>query len=347
MQHFDVFWTDRDGNILGPVTGREETLSITMNADGEYKTAATMEVHDLPGWVNPYKHRVRVDRDGATVATFVIDSDVPKTVRTNRSVILELIDPLIMVGVKKLTKPVTVKQGANITETVAGMIRGLGETRLAVTPSSSALLAPQVWMPGEHTWMNVINDLLTAANYWGLHTNAEGQFVLAPYVLPEDRPVKHEFVAGDGSKLVGEYEEARDYWTVPNRFIATCDNYVPEGSEADPVTLIGVAENRNPASPFSYQARNNTWVDAGDTVEATSQKDIDGIAARRLAAITGGGDYVSVQHLPISGLTLNDLVYVSTAAGDVFHATVNEMSIPEHGLVSAKWKRVVSLGGDV
>ena len=63
----------------------------------------------------------------------------------------------------------------------------------------------------------------------------------------------------------------------------------------------------------------------------------------RMAAITGGGDYVDVSYSPEVDLWRDDLVHVVTAAGDDFMATVNELEIPEHGLVRAKLRKVVGL----
>lgn len=344
MQHFDVFWTDQAGSKVAEVARREETGRVRLNADADLPVGAEILVHDVPDWVDPYQHRVLVERAGKPLGLFLVGAEGLATKRSDRQHRLTLLDPLKLADTYRLTKPVTVAAGVNVVNKVAELVKLTGETRLAVTPSDAVTPAPQVWMPGETTLKTVVNDLLGSINYWGLHTNRLGEFVIAPYVLPTERGVMHEFIAGDGSKLLGEYDSERDFYAVPNRFIAVCDDYRPQGNDdADPVTLVGVAENRNPDSPFSFEARGNRWVDEYDQVEATSQKDIDGIAARRLAAITGGGDYVDVQYSPEVDLWRDDLVHVVTAAGDDYMATANELEIPEHGLVRAKLRKVVAL----
>lgn len=342
-QHFTVFWTDNEGNILEEVARREENATVQGNADGDLKLVADITVHGVPAWVNPYEHRVLIQREGVSLGLFLIDSDTQRTQRNEETTKLSLVDPLQRLQEVKLTKPLTVGAGVNVAERVAQLVRLSGETRLAVTPGTQKTVAPQVWMAGEHDLKTPINELLDAANYFGIHTNRAGEFVIKPYVLPKDRPVVHRFVAGDGSRLVGEYEQERNYREVPNRFIGVCEDYRPQGSNKAPVTFVGVAENKNPASPFSFQARNNTWVDFYERIEATSQKEANAIAARKLAAITGGGDFVEVKHAFLPNIWLHDAVHVETAAGDRFTATVNEFTIPERGLVSARWRKVVDL----
>lgn len=340
-QHFDVFWTDRQGNILQGVKRREEDATVRGNADATLKLAAEISIREIPDWVNPYQHRVLIQRSTSPLGIFRIGKNFRSIKRGNLTHKLTLVDPLRRLTTTRLTTPLTVAAGTNVANTVAEWIRNLGEN-VEVTPGAQTTLTPQVWMPGTTELLEPINDLLTSANYWGIHTGRTGKFRILPYTLPENRPTTHSFIAGDGSKMVGDYEAEEDYEAIPNRFIAVCEAYQPQGSDADLITLVGIAENKNPNSPYSYAARGE-WVDHYDTVEATSQKEIDGIAARRLAALTGGGDYVDIQHAWLPHLWLNDKVHVSTAAGETFDAVVNEFTIPEHGLVTAKLRKVVAL----
>ena len=175
MQHFDVFWADQAGNKVAEVARREETGRVRLNADADLPLGAEILVHDVPDWVNPYQHRVLVERSGHPLGLFLVGAEGLATKRSDRQHRLTLLDPLKLADTYRLTKPVTVAAGVNVVNKVVELVKLTGETRLAVTPSDAVTLAPQVWMPGETTLKTVVNELLGSINYWGLHTNRLGQ----------------------------------------------------------------------------------------------------------------------------------------------------------------------------
>lgn len=179
-----------------------------------------------------------------------------------------------------------------IIDTVAGLIRGTGETRVMVSGDVKRFLEPYT-ADAEKSLLSICNDLLDAAGFWGVSVDGRGQFVLVPYQPPRARPVVWTFTENAASIILADQVDERDTLSVPNRFVV----YTSGTDDAPP--LVGVAQDTNPDSPFSIPSRGGRVIEARDSVEAATQADADAIAARRLLALQSPVGKRSVTHAMI------------------------------------------------
>ena len=267
-QEFRAFWLDADGNDVAEIDLVESGAgSLQFNTNADSKLGGSLRVRDVPSWVNPLLHRVRVEAvlDGEIMrlGSYLIDMEDVAYTRRSRSHDVTLLDQLQVPRQDLLVGPLAFGAGHNIIEAAVSVLAGAGESRTAVTPSAAVLATPLVWEPGT-TRLQVINDLLAAAGYWGLRTDSQGRFAFAPYILPEARPIVREFVAGEGSLVKADYSKSHNYSGIPNRFIAVSGEY-DTGDDDTFEGLVGVADLTNPKSPFAA-------VNRGGRVVAQSER---------------------------------------------------------------------------
>lgn len=222
--------------------------------------------------------------------------------------------------------------GSNLVAAAAELIRTTGETRIAVTPSLSAAREAIAFPAGESV-LTVVNTLLEAANYWGCYVDGTGQFVLAPYQPPAARGVAWRFAAGQTAIHSPQWDRTVDQTSVPNRV----EVYTAGSDEADPI--IGVAENTDPTSPYSYAARAR-WVTRREQVEAASQTEADALAARYLLAAMSPLAKLSVSHAMVPVWPRQAVRF--TADGIDTAAIVQKMSmrLAYDTQVAAEWNEV-------
>jgi hypothetical protein len=99
----------------------------------------------------------------------------------------------------------------------------------------------RIWPIDEQTTtLNIVNDLLAAVGFRGLHMTRDGVATSEPYQAPADRGVEWEYDATVDATTVGETRTAIfDFFDAPNRLVAICDD--PE-TTIPPVVLNNVDE---------------------------------------------------------------------------------------------------------
>lgn len=214
---------------------------------------------------------------------------------------VELYDKLLVLDRDKVEGTFTVDAGAIVTDTVAAIIEGAGETRYSIEDSAELLSSPMVWEPGTSK-LRIVNDLLDAINYFALWADGHGVLRGQPYVAPADRGVAWDFADGPQSIYSPEFEHDRDEFDVPNKFVC-----VGRG-DGETEGLIGSATNEDPDSPYSFQQRGGWITETATDVEATSQEVIDAIAQRRLTEATQVTSSLVVPHAILPDLDLNAAV---------------------------------------
>jgi hypothetical protein len=117
---------------------------------------------------------------------------------------------------------------------------GLPVTFLDETADQTVTTA-RIWPIDEQTTtLNIVNDLLAAVGFRGLHMTRDGVATSEPYQAPADRGVEWEYDATVDATTVGETRTAIfDFFDAPNRLVAICDD--PEKT-IDPVVLNNVDE---------------------------------------------------------------------------------------------------------
>lgn len=339
MVDFTGVWVDKAGNSVADLVGWEKARDrITWNAGSDNHVSMDLTLRGgLPDPVNPVRHRLQVYADGVPYVRLMPSKLATKTVRTNRTLTLPLVGLRRILGLAPVGAPYTAAKGVVVTTRIKAILDNLGEARVQVTPHSAGLPKPIVWESGT-TIMKILGDLADRISYWAPQVDALGGFVVAPYVLPDKRPIRHEFIAGQGSLMVGEYDAEEDLLSVPNRLRVYSPPY---GKQTKAITAE--ATNRNKNSRYSYDNR-QFWVYETVQGEYATQAAAQTAANKLLAERTSQHLVRSVKHLWVPGLGLHDAVKAQTAAGDSIYATVQSMTVNAvNGFTEATWREVVAL----
>ncbi|WNN93667.1 minor tail protein [Arthrobacter phage CallinAllBarbz] len=244
-----------------------------------------------------------------------VDYSAPGGVQT-----LELYDKLLILDQDRTDGTYSVSAGAVVTDVVRGILRGVGETRDAITDSAEKLKSAMVW-EADTSKLKIVNELLDAINYFSLWADGHGVFHAAPYVAPGGRGIAWEFADDEHGIYSPDFTLDADTFNVPNRVVqvSTSDGETP--------ALIGEARNEDPASPYSYNNRGR-WITRVETeVEATSQAVLDALAQRRLVELSAVTETYEIEHALIP-LELNDAVRLTRTAEEIqTGAVVQKMTI--------------------
>lgn len=261
-------------------------------------------------------------------ATPVLDHD---GVRYSRSV--ELTTKVAIIDQDAVTESWSLPANSLIIPAVVDLIESTGETRIAVTESTARTSSTLAFEAGTSK-LTIINELLTSANYTSLWADGLGQFRVEPYIDPADRPLAHHFEYGEASLIVPGWTREQDVLSVPNRVIVTS----PGDDESD--AIVGIAENIDPASPYSIPSRGRVIARAEEVSDMTSTSAATAHARRLLQAGMTPVSTVTVSHA-ILPLEPHDLVRFTTDQGTSL-ATVREMSMSFEfeAQCSAKWREL-------
>ena len=203
---------------------------------------------------------------------------------------VELADKTSILDHASLNKFHTIPAGTNIVSAVKTLIELSGEPAGALTPTTQTTLGTITIEPNTPL-LKAINDLLSAANFFSLWCDGDGQYQVTPSTSVTARPIVAEFVDGlDGTALyVPQFTRSQDIASIPNRVIAV------SAADGETEALISVAENRNPDSPFSFD-RLGVWVDhPEENIETTSQAAFNEWTQRRLESLSSAVANVAIE----------------------------------------------------
>lgn len=188
---------------------------------------------------------------------------------------VSLLSKMVIVDEDTITDSLSFPAGTLVTPEVETLIRSTGEVRpIALTPSTRTTTSPLMWEAGTSK-LTIINDLLTAIDYSALWCDGTGQYRVEPYVNPKDRVVRRSFVADDWSLIRPGWTREQDLSGIPNRVII-----FSAGTDTDPA-IVGLAENSDPASPFSTVNR-RVITRRVEVTDVSSQAEADALAERYL-----------------------------------------------------------------
>lgn len=290
------------GSLPGVTGGRLEFHANAAVKGGGKITVASSGREDIP-WL---KRRVKVtmhiqDRGAYPLGVFIPSAPVERWDDMNLTLDIELLDKCSVLDNDYVAETYSLDKGTNVTSAVRTLITGTGERAGSITDGTDTLDKAMTWEGGTSK-LQIINDLLEAANYFSLRTDGDGNFRAEKHRLPKDRPVTHEFVDNSKSLYVPEFTYEKDIYSVPNRVVLIAQgDGAAEGMKA-------VAENNNPDSPYSYVNRGRWIVDVLKGVEATSQTALNERAQKRLAQLTSPTGTVQISHAPLPWLNVNEVV---------------------------------------
>lgn len=321
-----TYWLlDKHDNPLKVLDGVHPGGTVEAVALSRLGGSGALTVDERGQQIDWMSHRVQVVYDpgirgveGWPVATMLLTSPTERHTDTGIEYDVTLLPKLAIVDEDTVEETTSYAAGTPIIQTVVGLIESAGETRIAVTESDVPLRSQLVFDAGESK-LTIINKLLEAAGYWSLWCDGSGQFRVEPYVDPAQRPIVYEFAAGEASIVAPEWERDQDLSSVPNRFIV-----IGQGTDEDP-PLVGVAENIDPASQFSFPSRGRWITRTVDGVEGADQAVFDQLAGRHLEGAMSPVARMSVTHaiVPVSP---NELVTFSPLTAEPRQATIMRVS---------------------
>lgn len=334
--------------VLDGVTGG----TIDQNVNATISGGGSLSVQDTGADVDWLNVRVRpwwqvAGVDPWPLGVFLCSAPVAAYSSTGKTWSVGLLDKLSILDADKVDGSFAVAAGAVVTDAVASVIASAGETAVAITDSAATLSAGMVWEAGTSK-LRICNDLLAAINYFSLRCDGYGRYVAGPYQPPADRPVRREFVAGPDAIHVPDFTADQDIASIPNKVVL-----VGRGS-GDTPALVGVAENVDPGSRFSYPSRGRWIVRTETGVEAADQATIDALAARSLAAASTPAATFDFAHAAVP-LDLNSMVRLSTADVDIFAAVQKTsqrlvvgdlMRTTVRGVPAPSWETIWTWGGE-
>lgn len=276
---------------------------------------------------------------------------------TGRTFEVELHDKSTVLDQDQVAETFTADTTTPILQIVAGVIGSAGEQISVDASETRTLTTPMVWEAGT-TKLRIINDLLDALNYNALWVDGSGAFRATPYVRPSARSTRYTILNDDtGDQLVRELTDGeqaiyspdwtrdQDLYGVPNRVIAV------QAASGDDEPLVGVAENLNPNSPFSYPSRGR-WVartlDSVDTPDGTEAETIAFLEAKAQQALIAASSpqaKAEIESLPIPVELLDAVRFAHTPAGIDSRHTIQsvELGLAFDGLMTLNLLETVDL----
>ncbi|MBV7412287.1 hypothetical protein KRX56_06040 [Dermabacteraceae bacterium TAE3-ERU27] len=322
---------DRDDNLVRELD-RVEAGQVELNTNTRLRAGGSLTVAEELPWMD---HRVQpwvsVNGQEWPLGVFVFAS--PKETHQDGAVKyeVELLGKLAVVDGNNLPYTFTAPKDVLVTDVITQALNAGGVYSLEITPSPLRTSNVMVWEAGT-SLLNIVNDLLASINYFSLDVDGYGVFKAAPYRPPAQRSIAWDFQPGAASIHSPQWGVDRDIAAVPNRAVL-----VSQGGGEEPA-LVGVAENHDVASPFSFEARGR-WITLHESgVEAADQATITALAERRLLAASSPSATLDVQHAVVP-VGLNDVVRFRDRS-----AVVEKFSLQTHpgALVSATWREVAA-----
>lgn len=336
LESYRVELLDYQDNVIGELEGVTGG-SLSWNANAPIPGAGTLELAETTQEIDFSSNRVRpfwqVNGEEWPLGVYVMAAPVTEYSATGRARSVDLTDKITVVSDDRIVQTFQVAKGANVVEAARQQIVAAGETRILATPGTTVLANTMTWPPGTSR-LSIINDLLGVAGYWSLATDRMGQFILAPYRAPADRPTAWEFAEGAASLHSPEWSHELPLWEATNHV-----TLVSQENDAGQV-WVATAVDDNPDSPTSTVSMKrvlNPIVE--ENVEAVSLAALQLQANRKLVENSNVVGVIEVDHAFVPVWYRDGVAF--TSQGMDTKATIVEMSLDlEPGsLVSAKWRQ--------
>lgn len=279
--------------------------SLTETANATLKRGGNMAVTDVGQLIDWPTARIKASYEVDGYGSWGIGVYLPSMPNESwsgdvRRWDVQVLDVATVLAEDRLPTEYEVAAGENIVEAVRTLIEDAGENAGALTESDKTLAATRVWEAGSSR-IEIINDLLDAANYFALFTDGDGNFRAEPYVRPSSRPERWAFIDGETCIYRPDLSRSRDQYAIPNRVIVTTRG------TGDTAGLVAVADNTDPDSPWSQTSLGRVKAAEVIEVDAADQTTLDAIAQRRLIELTTPTSTIVIDAMPVA-VSVNDAV---------------------------------------
>lgn len=287
------------------------------------------------------------------LGVFLVSAAVEQWEDTGRVWSMELLDRCTVPSQDKVDQTYAVAAGTLILQEVKSILASSNEYLAIDASSTLATSTGMVWEAGTSK-LTIVNDLLNVAGYNALWMDGYGNFKATPRVLPADRSIMYEALAGvprelrDGSQSIyrPSWTRDRDSFEVPNKVLA-----VQAAGGEDEAALVGQWTNEDPHSPYSYQARGR-WIthtlDSVETPEGTEAETIAFLNKRAqttLVQMSAVQAQVKIDHLPIPVRVSDVIRFSNSNAGVDARHVITSISLETNpmGIMKSTLQEVISL----
>lgn len=348
---------DKAENIIGDLRGVKGG-NLAWSSKASIHSSGSIEMSDVGEDIDWLNARVKItvdtrDDDGETITTplgiYMPAAPVHEWDDGARVYTIELLDKLSMLDTDIITNPngnaesYSVKKGTNIIATVKGIIADLGEESPAIVDDQDEFTAGDMVFPAGTTRLKIINELLDAANYFSLWCDGEGRYRVTKYRAPKDRTPVYQMeaplVEGEDSLLGVEWTHDEDIYAVPNRVVA-----VQQGDdEEEGLTSVADLNKLEPTSRFNQKNRGRYITTTYDSVEASSQANLDAWAERKMEELVNAANKAEIEHVFLPKLAMNDTILFKAGDVEMTAAVTNiEFDLDPQAMVSTKLRSVLS-----
>jgi hypothetical protein len=304
---------NRDGSKVGALDGVSPGGTLEFQYDARLKAGGKITIADVGQDIDWLNQRIYIEAHVGDAAwglgVYLPTAPIERWANGHRGWEVELHSKLLILEQDCLPAAYSLPAGTNTIDTVKALIASAGEPSGAITTGPATTPASLFWEAGTPK-LSVINDLLDASGYFVLQIDGLGNYRALPYVTPAQRPVRYNFQDGLNCIYADAFPRDQDIFSVPNRVIA-----IQQGS-GDKESLIGIAENLDPASPFSYPNRGRYITRVYSGVEATDQASLNTYALRMLVDWSAPQATVQIEHALVP-LAIYDSVQFVYSLGEL------------------------------
>lgn len=268
------------GEEVGEVQGLKRGGRVSRNQDTDAKESGSVTMVGTPDFGSRLA-RLYVDvtfRGGGSesvcLGTFIPTWTQRQCDGSMSTVSVTLEGRLSELAGDEFDAPVSFAAGTPTVAAAASIAEGAGFS-VRAEESTHVLAEARTYGAADESKLKALNDLLDLAGFESASCDEYGAVVLRVYREPSERPVAKALAEGSGSLLLRDVVDELDASEVPNVVHA-----VYETSES---TVVGMAVDDDPASPWSVPSRGYRKVKKYSYSDAATQAAADERAAKLLA----------------------------------------------------------------
>lgn len=214
--------------------------------------------------------------------------------------------------------------------TTLGQAHNISQTEAAKT-----LPSDRVWeLDEKHTWLFVVNELLSAIGYRTLHVDRDGTFVSEPWLSPTVRTPVWDYDTDSEETVVlqGGLEEETDLWPIPNKWVFVRD---------DPDPDLPLPTEGNGIYTVTNQSDGITSIDArGRTKTRVVRLD----AADHESLVAQGDRIVEEDKQPVSEVRLRSQINPLHWHNEVVRVTAPQVGLSSTRFAELSWTLTLPAG---
>lgn len=310
--------------------------NVSFDSQAEIKRIASFtikenEVNDID-WLNDRIRPVFILKmpDGGyaewSLGVFLLSS--PKRKEQNNGIVrdIEAYDSSLILKEDKFTDRYYMALATEYTGAIKSIFDSAGIWKINITPYGTGMGVSKEFEPGTPK-LEAINQLLQEINYNSLWVDANGYFVVSPYVLPTNREAEYEYRNNDLSIIHHGSMMEEDLFNVPNTWVRVA-------SMPQKTSIKSTYINSLPTSKTSTISRGRTIVDYAVINDVCNQAALDDYVKRiayEASQIYGTFEFETAL---MPHHTANDCLYIE-------HSTFNIAA----KFIETSWRMDLTAGG--